>query len=99
AQSRGTRTDLSPQPLRYMPPEANALVAVGTVGSIWDGMDFHFGRVIRERTSHAASHEQHSELAQWLDDLGKEQKVARQTDLVCRHGIDIDRGVLTGLTL
>jgi hypothetical protein len=86
------RAHLLPAALRYVPPEANVVVGAGDIRSLWDGVNFHFGRVVREQG-------RDSFLGETLIQLGEERRVAHKADLVCRHGIDIDRGILEGFSL
>src|SRR4051794_39791891 len=95
--ARWMRERLLPTALRYLPPETNVLVGVGDIASLWDGIEFHFGRVIRETGRKGALATKFAELSQQLKD--KKLAVEKKKDLICRYGIDIDRGGLAGLAL
>ncbi len=95
--SRWTRVRLLPSALRYLPPETDVLVGVGDISSSWDGMKFHFGRVFHETERNGFMATELADIRKKLEE--KHLSIDRKEDLTCRYGVDIDRGVLVGMTL
>jgi hypothetical protein len=89
---RWLRSRLLPAELGYLPPNVNVVLATGALGPVWDGVEFHFGRVLRDSRPK-------SSLRDLLEGLGDEFDVATKRDLSCRYGLDLRRGALLGWSL
>jgi hypothetical protein len=94
AYARWTRRMLLPAELRFIAPESNVILGLGPLESLWDGVEFHLGRVLREEQRQGKVAELLTEVRRSLEEKGL--PVQDKAGL-SRLGLDISRGVLAGL--
>lgn len=103
AYSGWMRRVVVPDTFAYLPKESNLIVATGSIESLWNGVDYHLGSVIRAEGTEPGFLADHvrdlqSSLNDALEGLPRFEEQDRITQAVsfARHGIDISRGILLG---
>jgi hypothetical protein len=85
------RRILVPEVLQYVPKESTLLIATGSLESLWNEMDAHFGDVIRDKDRKGFLFTQINAIHSSLRE--QELKIDSAADLA-RYGIDPSRGIL-----
>lgn len=96
AYGRAIRGILLPDTLRYLPVQPDLLLAVGGIEELWEQIDDHFGRMIRDKENNGLLAEMLGDLSKSLADEGVPITSVRD---VASRGIDVKRGILVGVYL
>jgi hypothetical protein len=82
-----------PESLGYLPEDSNAIISTGPISQLWQGVERHFGDVLREDEREGALASLLMEIRSALD--RRHTPISTLADL-SRYGVDVTSGVLVG---